>query len=60
MNFALSDEQMLLREAARGALSRHTLDPLRAETDDALPSAAAELRAHGRGKVVQVLGFSAA
>ena len=23
MNFALSDEQMLLREAARGALSRH-------------------------------------
>jgi alkylation response protein AidB-like acyl-CoA dehydrogenase len=40
MNFALSDEQVLLREAARGALSRHaTIDAARAALEDpgALP-----------------------
>ncbi|MHB1808373.1 MAG: acyl-CoA dehydrogenase family protein [Solirubrobacteraceae bacterium] len=36
MNLALSDEQVLLREAARGALSRHrTLEAARAALDDA-------------------------
>jgi alkylation response protein AidB-like acyl-CoA dehydrogenase len=35
MNFALSDEQVLLREAARGALSRHaTLESARAALED--------------------------
>jgi alkylation response protein AidB-like acyl-CoA dehydrogenase len=40
MNFALTDEQMLLREAARGALSRHkTIDAARGALEDsgALP-----------------------
>ena len=40
MNFALTDEQELLREAARGTLSRHkTLEAARAalEDPDALP-----------------------
>jgi alkylation response protein AidB-like acyl-CoA dehydrogenase len=40
MNFALSDEQVLLREAARGALSRHkTVEAAREalENPDALP-----------------------
>ena len=40
MNFALSDEQMLLREAARGALSRHrTIEAAREALEDsgALP-----------------------
>ncbi len=40
MNFALSDEQVLLREAARGALSRlQTVAAARAalEDPDALP-----------------------
>ena len=40
MNFALSDEQILLREAARGSLSRYkTIDAAREalETPDALP-----------------------
>jgi alkylation response protein AidB-like acyl-CoA dehydrogenase len=40
MNFALSDEQILLREAARGSLSRHkTVEAAREalETPDALP-----------------------
>ena len=40
MNFALSDEQVLLREAARGALSRFkTIEAARdaLENDDALP-----------------------
>ena len=40
MNFALSDEQMLLREAARGALSRHkTVEAAREALEDpgALP-----------------------
>ena len=35
MNFALSEEQVLLREAARGALSRHpTLEYARAALED--------------------------
>src|SRR5439155_20389215 len=40
MNFALSDEQEFLREAARGALSRHkTIEAARAALEDrsALP-----------------------
>ena len=41
MNLALSDEQVLLREAARGALSRHkTLEAARSALDgddDAFP-----------------------
>ncbi len=40
MNFALSDEQELLREAARGALSRHkTIEAARGALEDpgALP-----------------------
>jgi alkylation response protein AidB-like acyl-CoA dehydrogenase len=42
MNFALSDEQMLLREAARGALSRHkTIEAARAALED--PSALPDL-----------------
>ncbi|HEY6398739.1 MAG TPA: acyl-CoA dehydrogenase family protein [Solirubrobacteraceae bacterium] len=42
MNFALSDEQVLLREAARGALSRHpTLEAARAALED--PSALPDL-----------------
>ncbi len=42
MNFALSDEQMLLREAARGALSRHpNLEAARAALED--PSALPDL-----------------
>ena len=35
MNFALSDEQVLLREAARGALSRHkTIEAAREALED--------------------------
>ena len=35
MNFALSDEQELLREAARGALSRHkTIEAAREALED--------------------------
>jgi alkylation response protein AidB-like acyl-CoA dehydrogenase len=42
MNFALSDEQLLLREAARGALSRHkTVEAARAALED--PSALPDL-----------------
>src|SRR5947209_16757429 len=42
MNFALSDEQILLREAARGALSRHkTVEAARAALED--PSALPDL-----------------
>jgi alkylation response protein AidB-like acyl-CoA dehydrogenase len=42
MNFALSDEQVQLREAARGALSRHpTLEAARAALED--PSALPDL-----------------
>ena len=42
MNFALSDEQELLREAARTALGRvHTLAAIRAELDE--PGALADL-----------------
>ena len=42
MNFALSDEQELLREAARGALSRHkTVEAARAALED--PSALPDL-----------------
>ena len=40
MNFALTDEQLLLREAARGALSRHkTIEAAREALEDsgALP-----------------------
>jgi hypothetical protein len=40
MNLALSDEQVFLREAARGALSRHkTIEAARAALEDpaALP-----------------------
>jgi alkylation response protein AidB-like acyl-CoA dehydrogenase len=42
MNFALTDEQMLLREAARGALSRHkTIEAARRALED--PSALPDL-----------------
>jgi alkylation response protein AidB-like acyl-CoA dehydrogenase len=42
MNFALSDEQVLLREAARGALSRHkTVEAAREALED--PSALPDL-----------------
>jgi alkylation response protein AidB-like acyl-CoA dehydrogenase len=42
MNFALSDEQLLLREAARGALSRHkTIEAAREALED--PSALPDL-----------------
>src|SRR2546430_15825232 len=42
MNLALSDEQVLLREAARGALSRHkTIEAARAALED--PSALPDL-----------------
>src|SRR5215471_17472154 len=51
MNLALSDEQALLREAARGALSRHkTLAGARAALDgdvDALPDLWAAARDAG-------------
>ncbi len=49
MNFALTDEQEFLREAARGALSRHkTIEAARDALED--PSCAARPVADGSTK----------